>query len=182
MREHSEEGWFLEGLGATGPDPSLREKLMLFGQFVGDWDIVESKFLEDDGRWSNETGELHWNWILRGRALQDVWMYHVGDSRELIAAGTTIRLYDAKKDIWRSIWLAPKQGDVGMFIGRQVGDEIVLELQEESKHKGEGELKWIFYDISPRSFKWRAEESADGGKNWAVRHQMKIVRQRESEG
>jgi len=28
-----------QGLGANGIDPSLREKLMLFDQFVGDWDI-----------------------------------------------------------------------------------------------------------------------------------------------
>jgi len=29
----------IKGLGADGPDPRLKEKLMLFGQFVGDWHI-----------------------------------------------------------------------------------------------------------------------------------------------
>jgi len=29
----------IKGLGADGPDPKLKEKLMLFGQFVGDWEI-----------------------------------------------------------------------------------------------------------------------------------------------
>jgi hypothetical protein len=35
----------IEGLGADGPDPNMREKLMLFGQFVGDWDIVEARYI-----------------------------------------------------------------------------------------------------------------------------------------
>jgi hypothetical protein len=28
----------LKGLAAVGPYPSLRDRLMLFGQFVGDWE------------------------------------------------------------------------------------------------------------------------------------------------
>jgi hypothetical protein len=38
-----------QGLEANGIDPSLREKLMLFGQFIGDWDIDESRY---EGRWN----------------------------------------------------------------------------------------------------------------------------------
>ena len=34
----------IKGLGADGPDPNMRQKLMLFGQFVGDWDIVEARY------------------------------------------------------------------------------------------------------------------------------------------
>jgi hypothetical protein len=36
--------WKIEGLGATEPYPNLKEKLALFGQFVGDWDIVEARY------------------------------------------------------------------------------------------------------------------------------------------
>lgn len=175
-------GWLLEGLGAPGPEPSLRKELMLFGQFVGDWDILESRFLEEDGRWSYQTGELHWNWILGGRALQDVWMYHYEGSGELVAAGTTLRFYDTKKDIWRSIWITPHYNDVGMFLGRKVGKEIVLELQEESKQEGEGEVKWIFSEITSNSFKWRSEESANAGQTWILKHEMKIVRRKPEKG
>jgi hypothetical protein len=32
----------IEGLAALAPDPEMRGKLMLFGQFVGDWDILEA--------------------------------------------------------------------------------------------------------------------------------------------
>lgn len=165
----------MEGLGAAGPDSSLREELMLFGQFVGDWEIAESRTLEENGRWSNQTGELHWRWILDGKAVQDVWMYRDKGSGRLVPAGTTLRFYDSERLSWRSIWITPRHHDVGMFLGGKVGDEIVLELQDESKHEGEGDLKWIFYDITRKSFRWRAEESADG-KTWIIKHEMRILR------
>jgi hypothetical protein len=63
-------GWLIEGLGAKGPDPSLKEKLMLFGQFVGDWDIIEARYLQADGIWVKMEGEVHFGWILGGTAIQ----------------------------------------------------------------------------------------------------------------
>jgi hypothetical protein len=181
MVNNKNRGWQLEGLGAFGPDPSLREELMLFGQFVGDWEIVESRFLGEDGRWTSQTGEVHWKWVLGGRALQDVWMYRDKDSKALVPAGTTLRFYDSERRVWRSIWITPRYRDVGLFLGKKVGNEIVLELQEESKHKDEGDVKWVFSEITPSSFEWRAEESSDGGKTWVLKEKMRIVR-RESKG
>ena len=34
----------IEGLGADGPDSKFKDELMLFGQFVGDWEIIEKCF------------------------------------------------------------------------------------------------------------------------------------------
>ncbi len=62
----------IEGLGADGPGPEMREKLMLFGQFVGDWDIVEARYPQPDGTEIKRRGEIHSGWILDGRAIQDV--------------------------------------------------------------------------------------------------------------
>ena len=154
---------------------------MLFGQFVGDWSIEQSNHLEE-GRWVSRTGEVHWNWILGGLALQDVWAYHDKDSGELVPSGTTLRFYDRERRLWRSIWIAPRQRDVGLFLGRKVGKEIVLELQEESKNEGEGDLKWIFSEVSADSFSWRAEESHDGGKTWILKQTMRVVRRKATGG
>jgi len=38
----------ITGLEADGPAPELREELMLFGQFVGDWEI-DAQHLRPDG-------------------------------------------------------------------------------------------------------------------------------------
>jgi hypothetical protein len=48
------------------PPPELREELMLFGQFVGDWEI-DAQHLRPDGSTVREKGELHLGWILNGR-------------------------------------------------------------------------------------------------------------------
>jgi hypothetical protein len=120
-------GWEIQGLASQGPDPELKEKLALFGQFVGDWDIVEDRYLEADGMWTRGKGELHWRWILGGRALQDVWASTNEETGELTPDGTTIRFYDPKIDAWRSTWISPTQGAVKTFIGRPVGKEVVLE-------------------------------------------------------
>jgi hypothetical protein len=160
--ENSDEDWHLKGLGAAGPEPSLTKELMLFGQFVGAWQIVECRYLQE-GNWVSSTGEVHFNWILEGRAVQDVWMYHDVRTGGLSPSGTTIRFYDPERRLWRSVWITPHHRDVDLFIGRKVGDEIVLEMQEESKKEGDGDIRWIFSNITPDSFQWRGEESKDRG-------------------
>ena len=47
----SSNDWSTKGLGATDPDPDLKDKLMLFGQFVGDWVIIKARYLQSDGTW-----------------------------------------------------------------------------------------------------------------------------------
>jgi hypothetical protein len=170
--ETSEMGWQLVGLGASGPHSELEEKLALFGQFVGDWDILEDRYLEADGTWTKQSGELHWRWILGGRAVQDVWMTNDEETHTLIPDGTTIRFYDPKIDTWHSIWISPVQGTVKSFLGRKVGNEIVLE-----RTISEGnQVKWIFSEITPSSFRWHSEETRDGGRTWTLREEMKIRR------
>lgn len=78
---------------ADGPHPELKEKLMLFGQFVGDWDGMEARYPQPDGTEIKRKGEIHFGWILDGRAIQDVWMIYKKNLRRVIPAGTTIRFY-----------------------------------------------------------------------------------------
>jgi hypothetical protein len=159
-------------LASQGPDPELKEKLALFGQFVGDWDIVEDRYLEADGTLTRGKGELHWRWILGGRALQDVWSSTNEETGEVTPDGTTIRFYDPKIDSWRSTWISPTQGAVKAFIGRPVGKEIVL-----AGKSPEGfPVKWIFSGITPNSFRWHSEETRDQGESWTLREEMQIRR------
>ncbi len=161
----------IHGLDANSPDPKLKDKLMLFGQFVGDWDIVEARYKEKDGTWVKEKGEVHFGWILGGTAVQDVW---IGSDRSdnVTIYGTTIRFYDPKIDAWRSTWISPVKGLVRTFIARKVKDEIVLETKT-----AEGlPERWVFSEITPSSFRWRSEEMQDGGKTWILTEEMHIKR------
>lgn len=168
----SDVGWALEGLASGGPLPELKEQLALFGQFVGDWDILENRSLQKDGTWSRSRGALHWRWVLEGRALQDIWTSFDAKSGKEIVWGTTIRFYDPKIDAWRSTWISPRQGVVRTFVGRTAGREIVL---EGSDPEGRPE-KWVFFEIMPDSFKWRAEASNDGGRTFVLEEVMLIRR------
>ncbi len=162
----------IKGLGADSPDPDMREKLMLFGQFVGDWDIEEARYPQPDGTEIKRKGEIHFGWILDGRAIQDVWMTYQDDPPRAVPAGTTIRFYDPKIDAWHSIWISPLQGIIQTFIARKVGDEIVLE----GKSKEGFPERWIFSDITDYSFRWRSVESHDNENTWQLTEEMKVRR------
>ena len=162
---------FVDRLLSSGPEIALAEKLQLLGQFVGDWDILEDRYLGADGKWSAQSGELHWGWILGGKAVQDVWEFHDEKTNQSVPEGTTVRFYDPKIDAWHSVWISPAQGVVRTFLGRKVGNEIVLE-----EDNLERKVKWVFSEITPNSFRWHSEESRDDGKTWTVKEEMKIRR------
>jgi len=94
-------------LDADGPDPERAEGLMLFGRFVGSWDM-EATFWDHDG---NETarhrGEWHFGWVLQGRAIQDVLISPSLEELSRTGArpreyGSSFRQYDPKTDTWRA--------------------------------------------------------------------------------
>jgi hypothetical protein len=162
----------IKGLGADGPDPNMREKLMLFGQFVGDWDIVEARYPQPDGTEIKRNGEIHFGWILDGRATQDVWMTHQENPPRAVPAETTIRFYDPMIDTWHSIWISPLHGIIQTFLARKVGDEIVLE----GKSKEGFPERWIFSEIAGNSFRWRSVESHDNENTWQLTEEMQVRR------
>src|SRR5438309_11111937 len=81
--------WTIKGLGAEGPFPELKEKLMLFGQFVGDWEM-DARYTQPDGTEIKAKGEIHFGWILNGRGVQDVWMSKDHRTGRAIPSGTII--------------------------------------------------------------------------------------------
>jgi hypothetical protein len=164
-------GWLIKGLGADGPDPNLKEKLMLFGQFVGDWDIIEARYTQADGTDVKMKGEVHFGWILGGTAMQDVWIGCQGGSQKVVLFGTTVRFYDPKIDAWRSTWHSPLKGLVQTFIAKKVGDEIVLEGKTAEGYPE----KWIFSQITPQSFRWHSEET-HGNDIWLLTEEMQVRR------
>ena len=166
--------WKIEGLAASGPAAGMEEKLALFGQFVGDWEM-EDRWLKDDGTWGVGRGGIHWRWILEGRGMQDTFTEIDEKTGKEFPWGTTLRFYDPKIDAWRSTWSSPRQGAVKTFIGRKAGDRIVLERTSEEGHL----WKWIFSNIKKDSFRWHSEMSRDNGKTWTLTEEMDVKRKRE---
>ena len=161
---------FAKALFADGPDAKLAGALALFGQFVGNWDVDVLNHLPD-GTTQTIKGEWHFGWILDGRAIQDVWMVPTRAARDegapLAGYGTTLRFYDPKLGAWRVIWASVSYRNFIAFTARPVGDEIVMEADNARRP-----LRWIFSNVTPRSFRWRAVESSDGWKTEAVQQEM----------
>ena len=168
--DHSDQAWELPGLAASGPLPAMKEDLMLFGRFVGDWEIIEARYPQPDGSIIVRRGRVNFRWILNGTAIQDVWSVLDERTGTYVPAGTTLRFYDKSNDLWRSVWVSPGGAVMQTFAGRKVGDRLVLEAQPD------GAERWIFSDIAPGSFRWHAERTDDGGRSWTVTETMKVVR------
>ncbi len=164
-----------EALHADGPHPELADELRLFGQFVGSWRLAWSG-ADADGRPAAMSGELHFGWVLGGRAVQDVWIVPArgdpGEGRPPLAFhGSTIRFYDRALGAWRSTWVEPVNGRVRRFVGRPAGEDIELISDED-----EPQLRWSFTAITQDSFTWRSESSRDGGATWTLDEEMRATR------
>lgn len=166
-----------EMLRAYAPHPEYQEKLMLFGQFVGTWDM-KVRFCDENGIIIyDHPGTWAFSWVLDGRAIQDVLIYP-NPEKELSNApgnrriGSTLRYYDLGLDIWRVIWLGVVSGDLGVMTGRKIGDEIWIE----EKEADESLTRWIFTDITRDSFHWKGTVSQDQGRSWKMEQEMFAVR------
>src|SRR5262249_52253306 len=99
------ESAMIEALHSSRPRAQLVQKVRLFGQFVGSWDVEVINY-KPDGSQETVPGEWHFGWVLDGRAIQDVW---IAPKRSLRAGneevgeyGATLRFYDPEIDAWRS--------------------------------------------------------------------------------
>jgi hypothetical protein len=162
---------FMLALRAGGPAADIADKLMLYGQFVGGWEAEGKAFLPD-GTTRKHFWQIDFDWVLEGRAIQDVWVTpprrgaRVGQSEAwgpfTNQYGTTLRLYDPKIDAWRVTWIDPATGYSANLTGRFDNGGI---FQEGTGSDG-ARLRWIFSDVGRDSFRWRAEVSRNDGVNW----------------
>jgi|SRR6266571_8902234 len=165
-----------KGLAASGPHCDHADELMLFGQFIGDWE-AEFTVYGPDGSKQVAKAEWHFGWVLEGRAVQDVFII---PSRSVLAKsgwtrpdyGTCLRFYDPAIDAWHVVWISPRHGEILSFIAREVGDEIVLE----GKDLESTPMRWIFSNTTPDSFHWRRMFSTDCGTTWQLHKEMNVRR------
>ncbi|GAA1680597.1 hypothetical protein MMUR_06970 [Mycolicibacterium murale] len=144
---------------SPAPRPNLADKLTLFAPLIGHWDL-EVRNVESDGTVRVVDGEWWFTWALDGRAVADVWMSPSRRNRTDQCEGefgTSIRFFDPILDAWRSTWHGPARGWVIPFVGRPCEEGIEL-----TGRRDDVELRWVFSDIGPDSFEWRAEETPFG--------------------
>jgi hypothetical protein len=157
---------FLDALAARGPSLAPGGERGLYDGLIGSWDAEVVDHLPDGDL--RQSAEVHFAWILEGRAVQDVWIVPARAARatgltaERNRYGTTLRRYDPVLDAWRITWWNPPSGSEAHLVGRREGDRIV---HEGSSSDG-ALLRWSFVTLDTHAFHWRGECSRDGGRTW----------------
>ena len=157
-------GGFARALLSDGPAADRAEKLALYGWAVGDWMLAATTY-DDSGIARDGAGEVHFGWVLDGRAIQDVWILYG------VFYGTTLRVYDPGLDAWHILWSDPVRQIYTRQIGRKQGDTIV-----QVGMLDEVVLRWTFSEIRADSFHWTGERSADGGVTWRLQSDYRLKR------
>lgn len=166
----------IDALRAAGPYPPLRDELMLFGQFVGVWDMHVHLFDESGNTTYDQDAEWAFGWVLDGRAIQDVLTgpnYRTGGTAPgERGIGTSIRTLEPGTSTWRVYFVSAAGKESILLRARQVGDEIWVEGPDTDG----SQLRWTFTNIEPDRFHWKGFTSPDRGVTWRMEQEMLATR------
>jgi hypothetical protein len=145
-----------QALISDGPRADRADAMSLYGWLVGSWSLDITVYGDDGTR--RYTGSVAADWVLDGRAIQDVWQ------AAGLFYGTTLRVYDPGIDAWHILWTDPQSGFGLTQLGRADAEGIV---QDGTLADGTG-IRWSFREIGADSFCWRDERSRDR-RSWQLR-------------
>ncbi len=151
----------MQALAAPGRAPEIPPEHDVYGWLIGSWhlDVVH---YAGDLRGRGVEGEVHFGWVLEGRAVQDVWIMKAEGIVDTY--GTTLRVWDAALQAWRVTWVNPITGRRDELIGRRSGNDLV----QIGTHAGGALIRWIFSEITDESFRWTGEALNPDGATWKL--------------
>jgi hypothetical protein len=156
---------FRDALHADRPAPDRADKMDLYGWLIGTWEM-DAVVHRDNGTTYTGRGEIHFGWVLEGRAIQDVWILPG------VFYGTTLRVYDPALDAWHILWSDPLKQYYTRQVGRARGGNIV----QEGRIEDGTAIRWSFTEITPDSFRWLGERSLDEGVTWHLQAEFRARR------
>jgi hypothetical protein len=168
---------FQNALVAHGRSPEIAEVDDLYGWLIGSWDLECYDYFPDGSKRRTQ-GEVHFAWVLEGRAMQDIWIMPRRSQRPPKSDtprntyGTTLRVWDPALKAWRITWINPASNYRDELIGRRRGKDIV----QVGTHADGTPIRWIFSEITPNSFRWTGEALASDGKTWKMEAEFHATR------
>jgi hypothetical protein len=154
-----------EALLAPGPTTDYPSRMRRFGQLVGTWAVKGSRLDEATGEWTAH--EFTWivDFILDGRAVQDVELVASAASPTgFVTRATTIRVYDPEAGAWRVSSFAPTIGEYCQLIATSYRSGV---RQDGTRTDGKP-IRWNFTSIAADSYAWEAWVSHDEGSTWTL--------------
>jgi len=168
--EVEEEVNFQAVLASAGRSPEIPESADAYGWLIGSWELEVLHYAGVDVSARQIKGEVHFGWVLEGRAVQDVWIMPrrsertAGMEKTNNMYGTTLRVWDASVQGWRITWINPVTGHREEQIGRWSGKDVV---QVGARANGTP-TRWTYSEITPDSFHWLGEALQPDGKTWKL--------------
>jgi len=160
---------FAAALISSERSPAIPESADVYGWLIGSWELDVIDY-DTGGNTQRSRGEVHFGWVLEGRAVQDVWIMPRRDDRSAKMDlrgnryGTTLRVWDSSIEAWRITWVNPVTGTRDELVGRWVGKDIV-----QIGTDGQGvPIRWSFTEITRDSFRWIGETLQPDGKTWRL--------------
>jgi len=160
---------FYAVLTAPGRSPETPESADVYGRLIGSWELDVLHYGVDISA-RRLKGEVHFAWVLEGRAVQDVWIMPPRSERTgppdktCNMYGATLRVWDASLQAWRVTWINGVTGSRDELIGRWSGKDVV----QVGTHANGTPIRWIFSEITPDSFHWTGESLQPDGKTWKL--------------
>jgi hypothetical protein len=179
QEKEANKGDFLAALAAPGRSLEIPESADAYGWLIGSWELDVYDY-PVDGSARRSQGEVHFGWVLEGRAVQDVWIMPRRSERPANPGkggnryGTTLRVWDPSIQAWRVTWINPVTGSRDELIGQRSGKDIV----QVGTHSDGTPIRWIFTEVTPDSFHWTGEVLNPDGKTWKLEAEFHAKRMR----
>lgn len=165
-----------EALAAAGRSLEIPASADAYGWLVGSWELQVVRYWGVDVSRRGIRGEAHFEWVLEGRAVQDVWIMPSERGQGLDPLhnmfGTTLRVWDPALGAWRITWVDPAGNHREEQIGRRSGDEVV----QVGRRKDGTVTRWRFTGIEPDAFHWLGETLEADGETWRIEGEFRAVR------
>lgn len=172
---------FRAALAAAGRSPEIPESADVYGWLIGSWELDVLHYRVDVSA-RGLKGEVHFAWVLEGRAVQDVWIMPRRSERTTPPDkacnmyGTTLRIWDPSLQAWRVTWVNAVTGIRDELIGRWSEGRSGKEIVQVGTHSDGTPIRWIFSEITPDSFRWTGEALDTDGKTWKLQGEFRARR------
>jgi len=137
----------------------LEGPLSQFGQYLGDWNIEDSRLSKETGQWEPGQGA---RWIFSclgdGTAIQDFWIPNGG------TVGTNLRTYHAETESWDIAWAIKGVPGFAHITATQNEDGNIV-----MKYKAplpDPPRRITFFPVDENGWNWKLELSFDGEESW----------------
>lgn len=160
-----------ESIPTGSPDACMDGPLAQFGQYIGDWDIEDSRLSQDGSGWTPGAG-ARWNFVClgNGTAIQDFWLPNGGP------VGTNLRTYNATTASWDIAWAIKGQPGFAHIQAEKSGNGNIVMMY---KSPIPDPLRKItFFPAHADGWNWTLEISSDGGEKWTEVYRIKASRRR----